>query len=322
MVAPFDNVELHLKPGVWGVFGCFALVCSARVAAAHDAYATESLLRDLERIVDGAESSGWFGDEEALHDLRNDVLDSFCRAPPASREAALRHLVAESARLGDARSLFEARGRKLDSDVERARFVEREILLLKNAIERGASSCPFWVTPDPGFRGRQSDRDRFTLNLESGGNAQLRITEGTATIGAGGLGRALFGYGFCGDTTLLAGLEFGGGAMLKPGVEPTEFVVNYFPAVPVTLRLRNVAWHYDVEVAPVALFQADDGDFSFGFRTGVGVGLSGLRTRNLLPWAGAVLSYEHYFASGGREAAHFLRGGVRVGVAWDFSGGP
>lgn len=301
------------------VFGCWSLVLLPRVASADDAYAMDSLLRDLERIVDGAESAGWFGDEEALHDLRDDVLGSVCRTPPSAREAALRWLLAESARLGDARTLYEARGRELDSDVERALFVEREILLLRNAIERGSTSCPFWVEPSADFRGRQSDRDRFTLSLESGGNAQLRVTEGTATIGAGGLGRALFGYGFCGDTTLLAGLEFGGGAMLKPGVEPTEFVVNYFPAVPFVLRFRDVAWHYDVEVAPVALFQADDGDFSFGFRTGVGVGLSGLRTRNLLPWAGAVLGYEHYFESGGRPAAHFLRGGVRVGIAWDFS---
>lgn len=302
--------------------GCLALVLLTRAAAADDAYATESLLRDLERIVDGAESSGWFGDEEALYELRDDVLGSVCRTPAKAREAALRRLLEESARAGDARALYEARGRKVDADVEHARFLEREIFLLRHAIERAPASCPFWVTPEPGFRGRQSDRDRFTLHLESGGNAQLRITEGSATIGAGGLGRVLFGYGFCGDTTLLAGLEFGGGAMLKPGVEPTEFVVNYFPAIPVVLRLRNVAWHYDVEVAPVALFQADDGDFSFGFRTGFGLGLSGLRTRNLLPWAGAVLGYEHYFASGGRPPAHFLRGGVRVGVAWDFSGGP
>jgi hypothetical protein len=318
MQLPYVSPRMSLK----SVLGCFALLCVTRVAVADDAYATESLLRDLERIVDGAESSGWFGDEEALNELRDDVLGSVCRTPAPAREAALQRLLAESARVGDARALFEARGRKLDSDVERARFVEREIFLLRHAIERGPSSCPFWVTPNAGFRGRQSDRDRFMLNLESGGNAQLRITEGTATIGAGGLGRALFGYGFCGDTTLLAGLEFGGGAMLKPGVEPTEFVVNYFPALPVVLRLRDVAWHYDVEVAPVALFQADDGDFSFGFRTGFGLGLSGLRTRNLLPWAGAVLGYEHYFASGGRPAAHFLRGGVRVGVAWDFSGDP
>ncbi len=316
------DVESPLRRAFASALLSVSLFAVARVASADDAYATDSLLRDLERIVDGAESTGWFGDEEALSDLRDDVLGSVCRTPPAARDGALRWLLAEHARLGDARALWEARGRELDSDVKRARFVERELLVLRHAMERAPTSCPFWVVPNARFRGRQSDRDRFTLNVESGGSAQLRVTEGTATIGAGGLGRALFGYGFCGDTTLLAGFEFGGGAMLKPGVEPTEFVVNYFPAVPVTLRLRDLSWHYDVEVAPVALFQADDGDFSFGFRTGLGVGLSGLRTRNLLPWAGAVIAYEHYFASGGRAAAHFLRGGVRVGVAWDFADGP
>lgn len=293
---------------------------ATREVKADDAYATESLLRDLERIVEAEESSGWFSDEEALLDVRDDVLGSVCRVPEASRASALQKLTADSAALGDARTLFRTRG--LDDEVERARFVERELFVLKHAIERAQASCPFWVRVEPSFSGRQTDRDRFMLNLESGGNAQLRVTEGTVTIGAGGLGRVLLGYGFGGDLTLLSGIEFGGGAMLKPGVEPTEFVVNYFPAVPVIFRLRDVAWHYDIELAPVALFQADDNDFSFGFRTGVGLGLSGLRTRNLLPWAGAVLAYEHYFGTGGREPAHFLRGGVRVGVAWDFSGAP
>jgi hypothetical protein len=300
--------------------GLLLAVCLTRAARADDAYATESLLRDLERIVNAEESSGWFSDEEALLDVRDDVLGSVCRAPEAARDSAIRKLSADSAALGDARTLFKTRG--LDDTVERARFVERQLVVLKHATESAQASCPFWVRVEPNFSGRQSDRNKFMLNLESGGNAQLRVTEGTVTIGAGGLGRVLMGYGFGGDLTLLSGVEFGGGAMLKPGVEPTEFVVNYFPAVPVIFRLRDVAWHYDVELAPVALFQADDSDFSFGFRTGVGAGLSGLRTRNLLPWAGAVIAYEHYFGSGGRAPAHFLRGGVRVGVAWDFSGAP
>jgi len=100
-------------------------------------------------------------------------------------------------------------------------------------------------------------------------------------------------------------------------VEPTEFAVNYFPALPILIRIHQVSWHYDFEVAPVALFQADDGDFSFGGRIGFAAGVFALRTRNVLPWVGAALAYEHYLESGGRPQAHFFRGGLRAGVVWD-----
>jgi hypothetical protein len=279
-------------------------------------YPAESLLLDIERMVDAEESEGWFIDNDAVLDLRQPLLESLCRTPPAARNEAVRALEAESARAGDARSLYEAEGRKVTAIVEQARFVERKLFALRTAVAWG-TDCPVWVEPEANFEGRQTDRDRFTISFESGGNAQIRRTQNTWTIGAGGLGRGLVGYGFSGDFSVLAGFEFGGGAMLKPGVEPTEFVVNYFPAIPVILRLHNVSWHYDLELAPVSLFQADNARFSFGFRTGVGVGLAGLLLRGVIPWAGAVLSYEHYFHNGRRDSADFLRGGVRVGVIWD-----
>jgi hypothetical protein len=280
-------------------------------------YSATSLLIDLERIVDAEESEGWFVDVDAALSMRQALLESLCRATPEARGRALAALEERSRREGDARALYEAEGRKVTPLVERARFIEREIFALETAIAWGRNECPVWVEPDPEFGGRQTDRDRFTLSLESGGNAQIRRTQGALTIGAGGLGRALLGRGFGGDFSLIAGIEFGGGAMLKPRVEPTEFVVNYFPAIPLIFRLHDVAWHYDLELAPVALFQADNSKPSFGFRTGLGAGVAGLLTRGVIPWAGAVLAYERYFSNSARPAADFLRGGVRVGVIWD-----
>lgn len=67
--------------------------------------------------------------------------------------------------------------------------------------------------------------------------------------------RLLGGYGFAGKATLLAGAEFAGGAMIRPGVTPSSFVVNYFPALPVVLRFHHVSWHYDLEIAGVSLFR-------------------------------------------------------------------
>jgi hypothetical protein len=146
---------------------------------------------------------------------------------------------------------------------------------------------------------------------------QLRQTADTWTFGGGGYGRLLPGYGFDGHVSVLAGAEFGGGAMLRPDTSPTELVINYFPAIPVLVRFHDGGWHYDIETAPVGLFQADDSSLSLGARIGGAIGIKALRTRGVLPWAGLAIAYEHYFPSGGRERAHFLRGGLRVGLMWD-----
>lgn len=288
-----------------------------RVVSASPSYAAESLTTDVERIVDAQESAGWFVDGDAVLEVRSALLESVCRTPVGARQEALALFEAEHREAGDARSLFEAEGREVTSLVDRARFVERKLYALRTAMTWAERECPFWVRQDLEFGGRQSDRDRFTLSFESGGNAQIRRTEGAFTIGAGGVGRLLVGRGFGGGWSLLAGLEFGGGAMLKPRTERTEFVVNYFPAVPVKLRLHDVAWHYDFEVAPVALFQADNTTVSYGARVGFGIGIATLRTRGVIGWAGAVIMGEHYFERGARPRAQFVRGGVRVGVIWD-----
>jgi hypothetical protein len=275
-----------------------------------------ALLTDVERIVSAQETAGWFVDHDAIAEVSDTVMESVCRTPVVARDAALQELERRHSATGDAQVLFRASGRVLTRDVERALTVERQLAVLQSGIAH-ASECPFWVDPERGFLGRQTDSDRFTISLETGGNAQLRQTDGSWTLGGGGLARLLPGWGLGGRFSVLAGFEFGGGAMLKPRTQPTEFVINYFPAIPVVFRIHDVAWHYDAEAAPVALFQADDGSFSFGLRGGFGIGVSALRTRNVLPWGGVAIAYEHYFPSGGRSRAHFIRGGLRVGIVWD-----
>jgi hypothetical protein len=279
--------------------------------------AARGLLSDLERIVHAEESAGWFLTEDALRSIRKPVLESVCRTPEPARRAALAELERRQEDRGDAQALYERKGRVLDDEVKEALFLERQLLALRVAIERAEDECPFWIEPEATFRGRQTDRDRFTLNLESGGSAQVRETEGAWTLGGGGLARVLAGYGFDGRYTLLGGVEFGGGAMIKPRAEPTELVINYFPAIPLVLRVHDLAWHYDFETAPLALFQADNGAFSFGVRGAFGLGIAALRTRGIIPWAGAHVAYEYYVPSGGRAAQHFVRGGLRVGFIWD-----
>jgi hypothetical protein len=282
-----------------------------------DDAAGEALVRDISRIVGSEEGSGWFVDARALEEVYPAVMESLCRATPNAREHARALLTAEVKQHGDARKLFEASGHELTSAMEDARRKQRELAAFEYAAARAETECPYWVEIEEQFRGRQGDADRFTLSLETGGLVQLRQTADTWTFGGGGYGRLLPGYGFGGEVTLLFGPEFGGGAMIRPGTSPTEFVINYFPAVPVVMRFHDGSWQYDLEMAAVGLFQADDPSLSYGARIGGSVGVKGLRTRNILPWAGLALAYEHYVASGGRPRAHFLRGGLRVGLMWD-----
>ena len=286
------------------------------VAHAADAEGARGLSADVDRIVAGEELEGWFADGDAQREIAPAVFESTCRATPDARAEALDDLRARSAAAGDPHALFNA-ARTLTDSVKLALSLDRQRRALELALGRVDAECPFWIPPLPGFKGRQSDRERFTLSLETAGNVQLRRTEGRFAFGAGGWGRVMPGYGINEHFTLLAGLEFGGGAMVRPNTGASQFIINYFPAIPVVLRVHRRTWHYDLEGAPVALFQADNTSPSYGFRLGGGVGFSALRRHNFLPWAGVAASYEHYFAGGGRGAAEFLRADLRVGFVWD-----
>jgi hypothetical protein len=279
----------------------------------------DGLVLDVERIVGAEESSGWFSDTEAQRAMNAAMLESVCRATPRAREVARAVLSRRARDAGNPRLTFARAGGEVDDATERALTAERRLVALDRALAAAGRECPFWVEPSESFEGRQTDRDRFTLSLETGGMLQVRQYAGGWTYGGGGAGRLLGGYGFGGRFSLLAGPEFGGGAMLESkGTDGnSEFVINYFPAVPLVARWHSLAWHWDAEVAPVGWFQASDGRLSYGGRVGFSLGVAALRTRGVIPWAGAALAYEHFPPSGGRDRAHFIRGGLRVGIVWD-----
>ncbi|MGC4092899.1 MAG: hypothetical protein QM756_34440 [Polyangiaceae bacterium] len=295
-----------------GTEGCVASAPRAR--AASDPTGAAGLLADLERIVTSTEANGWFLDEEGFRSAVPVLLESVCRASPAARGQALVSIRARVCSFGDARAVYAAEGDS--ARFEQALSLDRQQRALEQAIARADRDCPFWVPAQSGFRSRQTDTGRWTVSVETGGNLQLRQTAGRWTFGGGGLGRILPGYGLTEHVSLLFGAEFGGGAMLRPGGEQTEFVINYFPAIPLVLRIRDVNWRYDLEAGPVALFQADNTQLSYGARIGGSIGVFALRTRNVLPWAGVAATYEYYFPGGDRPAAHFVRGGLRVGILW------
>lgn len=278
--------------------------------------ATRGLLLDLARVITAREDGGWFLDSQELEAAYPVLLESVCRAPEAARQEALAVAQRRAEQAGDAVAQFKAEG-EVTADVREALHATRARQLLELTLDGAGADCPFWVEPDLSFSGRQTNFGHLTLNLETGGLFQLRQTEGSWTYGGGGTGRLLLGANLDGPFTLLLGPEFGGGAMLKPKVEPSQFVLNYVPAVPALIRYQDGNWHYELEAAVVSLFQADDSSVSFGGRIGAGFGLWALRTRGVLPWAGLALAYEYYPTNGGRARAHFLRGGLRIGFSFD-----
>ena len=296
-----------------------SLIVSSSVARAEeppDVRGAKGVLADARRIVKSEEAAGWVADSTHYLAIYPQLLQSVCRATPSARALALADSADESRKAGDPRALYLAKKRWTPAATEAA-HKDRTANAVALAVHAATAECPYWIEPERGFDGRQSDLRRVTGNLESGGLLQVRKTAGTWTYGGGGLIRLLAGYGINPRLSVLAGGEFAGGAMIRPNVSPSSFVVNYFPAVPVLLRFWDDSMHYDLEVAPVFLFQADDGRFSEGARLGFSFGVSGLKGRHVIPWAGAAFAYEHYFESGGRPAATFFRGGLRVGVIWD-----
>lgn len=288
----------------------FALVLCLALPAKADDRGAAGLRADLERIVTSEESSGWFLDRSHYQAIAPTVLVSVCHASLEARRVALDRLVAESEAAGDPRVLFEKEGR-VTSRVKDALHVERMRVALENAMKE---TCPFWVTPAPGYDGRQTDRNRFTLNLETGALLQGRVAASEATIGATYTLRLLAGWGFRG-VGLLAGAEMTGGPRTN-GEEP-GLVMNYFPAIPVVLRILHVNWMTTLESGLVTVFHGDDTRLQYGVRGGGGVGLMGLRTRHFIPWFGLAAYYEYFFPKDEMPAAHLVRAGVRLGIIYD-----
>ncbi len=302
-----------VRRGITIVFAALVLAGSeARPAAAAEAVPYVALREDLSRIVESQESGGWRIDRYEIEEMMPATLLSVCQVDPAIRVQMLKDLDAQILAAGGPFATAWAKNPNLSAH-KRLLTLTRTRLLLAEAHARAPVECPVHLPVDPAFAGVQTDFRRVSLNLETGGVLQIRRMAGHWTYGGGGVGRALLSYG-TGRVTFAAGAEFSGGPMLRPGT--TDFVINYFPALPVMLRVWDHTWHWDFELAPVALFQADDFRLSFGMRIGGAVGVMARRSRGVLPWAGLQMGFETY-PNGPRPPMQFFRGGLRVGIVWN-----
>ncbi|MDI1429456.1 hypothetical protein [Polyangium sorediatum] len=308
-----------LPARIAAAFSLFVSLLHAGNAAAEPPSRAESaLLHDLVKIVESKANAGWKIDRYEFETMMPDALESVCGTPEKVRLAALARQARTVESLGGSiTEAYRKNGGKLSglSDLLAATRVHA---LLTEALQRAPAECPFWITPSPAFRGVQTDAYRFTLNLETDGIFLLRRTEGTFLPGAGAGGRLLLGRGFSHQWSMLFGLEFGGWAIIEQSEEATNIPLEFIGAVPLIVRHVRETWQFDLELAPVAFLTQSDLRPSAGGRVGVSIGVSTLRIRRIMPWAGLHLSAELYPANDVRGTVTVIKGGGRLGFDWDF----
>ena len=118
---------------------CFSLTVVAR---ADDPDGSRGLLADVDRIVAGEESEGWFGDDDAFRNIEQALLESTCRATPDARSEALMTLRGRNAAAGDPRALFAA-AHELSESVSQALTLERQRrATLRRPSPSATARCP------------------------------------------------------------------------------------------------------------------------------------------------------------------------------------
>lgn len=270
-----------------------------------------NLYRDLERLVSLAEARGWEIDRVEVEELLPETLMSVCRTHPASR-AFLATWVAQR---------IEAEGGPVEDAFRRHRALEpiaglvrlaRLQRLLAAAEEAAAADCPFWLTPERPFAGRQILDDRWIVSVGGGGKGMLVAGSGDADFSAGGAGRLLVGRAVGSHWAWLLGAELGGSAGFPRDEEGERgaLVLGADVVVPAVVRYRLLNTYLELEAGYLAHVREDDLEPVHGVHAGVSVGGVASRRRWILPGAAFGLSYER--SVGEAEPIHWIKLGLRV----------
>lgn len=290
----------------------------ARAASADERRAADALLHDVRKLVGAQEDTGWLIDRYEIEDLMGDAIYSTCQVNVAARWRALASAERTIAELGGPLDRAYAEAGDAD-DLGDLITATRVRDVLAEAIQRAPRDCPIWLEPDEDFRGVQTDADRFTLNLEVGGLLLLQRSGGENSVGGGGSGRLLLGYGLSHKYNLLFGGEVGGNALFRRGDEQTQFPVQLQLAAPLVVRAHHGTFLHDLELAPLFFFTDEEEVHpSYGVRVGGLIGLSTFRIHNIMPWAGVGLAFEYLFENDHRPQITAMKGGGRIGFDWDF----
>jgi len=219
---------------------------------------------------------------------------------------------------GPVERAYRERGRDLDRVGDLLELTRIKILF--EAAERASTECPFYLTPERNFAGRQISDDRWQLSVGGGGRGNVLTQGGDTDVSFGGAGRLLLGRAIGDRWSLYSGVEAGGSALFpKDESGNRESVVVLFElATPFVVRWRSVNSYIEGEAGYLATFQEKDRDPEHGFRIGAAFGARALLTRRFFPGGAFQLSYDRVSpGSPGAPARHTVRVGFRV--ALDFN---
>lgn len=319
------------RPGLLALGAvCATLGCAKKLP---ERPVERALVRDLERIVTVRQGVGWNVDDVEVDAAMSDAMKSVCRVPDVDRSSSLQWLDREIvAQGGPVEEAWRQKGKDLDK-VEELLLLTRTRLILRmsDGWARGGK-CPFWMEPDPGFRGVHFQGGRYILTLEAGGRFTEEFALGTIRYGGGGSGRILGGYGFTDQLSLHLGIESGGGARftnLQLG-EQSEIpqLVALFAAPVVGRWTYGLGAHIETEVGPMAYIdklQVDQKSgkttglhYDLGLRLGIGFGGSYLRLqRGPIPRFTFAITVDYIPPAGDRPSFTQVGFGARTGA--DFS---
>src|ERR1700712_793154 len=233
-----------------------------------DAAVPRALYLDLRKVIETQEDGGWVHDPTRLRAGLEPALASTCQVAPGARRALAAWLDAQLLLLPSPEA--ELRARHALSAANEALHVRRTRALLQFA-EQHAAECPFWIEPDPEFRGRQYDGRGFFVLAETPAFVSLVLASGIPALGGGG--RLLIGHGLGDRLSVALGAEVAASGTLVPndgqGLDATATI-----AAPWLLRITRLSRILDVEIAPVLRWATGHPAWPPGVRVAVGAGIA------------------------------------------------
>jgi len=290
--------------------------CSA-CATLPDAPAQRALYVDLRKAVELSNDTGWVVDRVQLEGNAEHAMRSACQVAPFERDDLDAWISGQLAlEGGSARDVYLKHGHDLGAASE-ALALERTRSLLRYAQEHAGEDCPFWLEPDPEFRGVQTDDGRFVALAETFGYGSAVIERGIGGFGGGGGGRLLLARGFGPRITVGVGAEVGGtGAFVKNDDGKRGIDTTFTAGFPVLLRILNYSRIFDLEAAPVLRVDPGNPLPPPGVRVSLGAGLDTLRSSAFMPYGLLWAGYEYHPGFHGNPPDHSIHVGTRVGVDW------
>jgi hypothetical protein len=294
------------------------------VHAQEPSSATESLLYDIEKIVEVQRSGGWKIDRYEYEEMMPDALLSVCQTTDETRSSALNEARHEVVRLGGPLDrALENNGGRLD-ELKALLSASRVAHLLEEAVRRAPTECSPWMKPQQDFKALQAGVNRFILSIEGSGPGMVQYaslhpdatTGFRATRGAGG--RLMLGWGFGHHWSLRVGPELNLDMLVRRPGNTTDLPIQVQGALPIVVRYTKVSWHYNLEMAPLVMLTNKDPLPRPGGRVGLMIGISRLKQRHVIPWAGVGVTVEMFPGMEGAPMLLNLKAGLRAGIDWDF----